>query len=179
MHQELPATVLQHETIYEGRVFAIARDRVRMPNGHESAMEVVHHRGSVVLLPMPDPNHVILVRQYRYPVDRWLWELAAGCLEPGEDPAAAAARECEEEIGLFAGRVEQVGRFFPSPGYCDELMNFFLVTGLRAPGPGEQPAPPDADEDIRTRAFSLDEVRAMVLRGEIVDLKTAAGITLI
>src|SRR5674536_14797 len=76
------------------------RDRVRLPKGVEATMEVVRHPGSVVLLPMRDPQHVILVKQYRYAVDRWVWELAAGSLKPGEDPASGAARECEEETGF-------------------------------------------------------------------------------
>ncbi len=172
------ATVLLHEEIYHGRIFTVIRDLVRLPNGVEATLEVVRHPGSVVLLPMPDPDHVILVRQYRYAVDRFVWELAAGSLKPREDPAAGAARECEEETGLAAGRVEKVGAFFPTPGYCDEKMNFFKLTRL-APPAGRPAASPDDDEDIHARRFSLDEVRGMIARGEIEDLKTAVGITLI
>src|SRR5512135_2114667 len=140
--------VLQHESVYEGRIFTIARDRVRLPGGHEGTMEVVHHHGSVVLIPMPDPEHVILVRQYRYAVDKWLWELAAGSLEPGEDAEAGARRECEEETGLIAGRVEFLGAYYPTPGYCDEKMNIYRLTEVRKPGAGEQTSSPDADEDL-------------------------------
>jgi ADP-ribose pyrophosphatase len=172
-------TTLKHETIYSGRIFSIARDRVRLPNGHEATLEVVRHAGSVVLLPMPDAAHVILVKQYRYAVDRWIWELAAGSLEPGEEASRGAARECEEETGLEPGHVELVGSFYPTPGYCDELMHFYKLTDLRPPGAGRPPARPDADEDIRTRTFTLDEVREMIRRGEIEDLKTAVGLTLV
>jgi len=171
--------VLHHEIVYDGRIFSVARDRVRLPNGHEGTMEVVHHHGSVVLLPMPDPQHVILVKQYRYAVDRWLWELAAGSLEPGEDAEAGARRECEEETGLIPGRVEFVGAFYPTPGYCNEKMNVYRLTELRKPGAGEQTAAPDEDEDLEIRTFALDEVRAMVRRGEIEDLKTVVGLTLV
>jgi ADP-ribose pyrophosphatase len=173
------STVLSHELAYDGRIFTVARDRVRLPNGHEGTMEVVHHHGSVVLLPMPDAAHVILVKQYRYPVDRWLWELAAGSLEPGEEAAAGAARECEEEIGLVAGRSELLGAFYPTPGYCDELMNYYKLTDLRKPAPGEEISSPDEDEDLEVGTFSLEEVRAMIRRGEIEDLKTVAGLALI
>lgn len=171
--------ILQHDVVYEGRIFTVARDRVRLPNGHEGTMEVVHHHGSVVLLPMPDAGHVLLVRQYRYAVDQWLWELAAGSLEPGEDAARGAARECEEETGLIPDNVEFAGSYYPTPGYCDEKMNFYKLTGLRKPGPGQQAASPDEDEDLETRVFSLEEVRAMIRRGEIEDLKTVVGLTLI
>lgn len=176
---EAPGTVLQSEVIYTGRVLSVHRDVVRLPQGQEARLEVVRHAGSAVLLPMPDPGHVLLVRQYRYAVNRWMWELAAGCLEPGEEPAAGAARECEEETGLVASHVEALGSFYPTPGYCDERMHFFRLTGLRERGAGEQRAMPDADEDIRVKSFSLDEVREMVRRGEIEDLKTAVGVTLV
>ncbi len=175
---ERRGTTLAHEEIYKGRIFTVDRDRVRLPKGIEATMEVVRHPGSVVLLPMPDANHVILVRQYRYAVDQWVWELAAGTLHAGEDPAAGAARECEEETGLAAGKSEALGAFYPTPGYCDERMNYFKLTNL-APPAGRPPASPDDDEDIRARAFSLDDVRRMIARGEIVDLKTVAGIALL
>jgi len=171
-------TQLRHEEIYAGRIFTVVRDRVRLPQGVEATLEVVRHPGSVVLLPMPDPDRVILVKQYRYAIDRWVWELAAGSLEPGEDPAAGAARECEEETGLAAGELQFLGAFYPTPGYCDETMNFFRLTALAVPA-GRPPASPDHDEDIRTRTFSLDQVRRMIRDGEIIDLKTVAGMALL
>ncbi|HSK10561.1 MAG TPA: NUDIX hydrolase [Vicinamibacterales bacterium] len=169
---------LDGEQVYDGRIFKVHRDRVRMPNGHEATLEVVRHPGSVVLIPMPEPGRIILVRQYRYAVGDHLWELAAGSLEPGEEPAAGAARECEEETGLVPASVQLVGRFYPTPGYCDELMNFFRLTGLAQRSEGEA-ARPDEDEDLEVRSFSVEEIRAMVRRGEIQDLKTAVGITLV
>ena len=156
----------------------MVRDRVLLPKGVEATLEVVRHPGSVVLLPMPDAGHLVLVKQYRYAVDRWVWELAAGTLKPGEDPAAGALRECEEETGLAAGGVEALGAFYPTPGYSDEKMNFFKLTRL-APPAGRPAASPDDDEDIHARTFSLDEVRAMIGRGEIIDLKTVAGVSLV
>jgi ADP-ribose pyrophosphatase len=175
---EARGAVLRHEEVYKGRIFAVSRDRVRLPKGVDATLEVVRHPGSVVLLPMPDPGHVILVRQYRYAIDRWVWELAAGSLEPGEDPAEGAARECEEETGLAAGEVEFLGAFYPTPGYCDEKMTFFKLTKLAAPD-GRPPASPDHDEDIRTQNFPLDDVRQMIRRGEVIDLKTVAGLWLL
>jgi len=142
-------------------------------------MEVVRHRGSVVLLPMPDPDHLILVRQYRYAIDQWIWELAAGSLDPGEEPAAAASRECQEEIGLVAGRIEPLGRFFPTPGYCDEIMTFYKLTELTEPRAGSPAVAADADEDLRVQRFSLDEARRMIRDGEVVDLKTVVGVGLL
>jgi ADP-ribose pyrophosphatase len=176
---ERPGTVLRREAIYKGRIFTVERDRVKLPKGVEATLEVVRHPGSVVLLPMPEPGRVILVRQYRYAIDRWVWELAAGSLEPGEDPAEGAARECEEETGLVAGRLESLGGFYPTPGYCDEKMNYYKCSELAPPDGSRPAAEQDEDEDIRTAVFPLDEVRAMIRRGEIEDLKTVAGIALL
>ena len=166
---------IETRRVFEGRVFSVARDRVRLPHGREATLDVVRHAASAVLLPMVDDQHVVLIRQYRYPVDRVLWELPAGTLDPGESPEVAAARECHEEIGLVPSRVERIGAFFPTPGYCDEEMFFFRLTGLRTPA---APAALDPDEDIEPRVFTLAEARDMVRRGEIVDMKSAMGLML-
>ncbi len=176
---EAHGVALARRTVYSGRVFSIHADLVRLPNGHETTMEVVRHAGSVVLLPMPDCDHIVLVEQYRYAIDRWIWEAAAGSLDPGETPEAGAARECQEETGLVPGRLERLGSFFPTPGYCDEVMTFFRLTDLAMPAEGSARVHPDEDEDLRVRTFSLDECRGMIRDGEITDLKTVVGLTLI
>ena len=130
------------------------------------------------MVPQPGPGQVILIRQFRYAIGRWIWELPAGSLEAGEQPAKAARRECEEEIGLVPADVERVGALYPTPGYCDEEMIFFRVSGLHAP-PADSPHKADDDEDITACAMSAAEAKAMVVRGEVVDLKTAYALTLI
>jgi ADP-ribose pyrophosphatase len=167
---------LDSRTAYQGRVFTVAVDRVRLPGGIERQYEVIRHAASVVLIPMLDPETLVLVRQYRHAVGRWLWELPAGTLEPGEDPDAAARRECEEETGLAPDGVERLAAYYPVPGYCDEEMIFYRLTGLSRP---QDPASPDEDEDLEARTFTLEEARAMVRRGDIVDLKTALALTLV
>lgn len=172
-------TKLEHRrTAYSGRIFRVDVDRVELPSGHTIDMEIVRHPGSVVLLPMPSPREIVLIRQYRYTLDRWIWELPAGSLEPPEDPAAGAARECEEEIGQVPDQVERLRSFFPTPGFCDEEMIFFRCTRLRAPA-ADSTARKDDDEDLEARTFTLDEARAMVAAGEIVDMKTVVGLTLV
>jgi ADP-ribose pyrophosphatase len=106
------------------------------------------------------------------------WEFPAGRLNAGESAEAAARRECEEEIGRVPQRIERLRGLFPAPGFCDEELIFFRVFDLREPAP-DSPHHPDEDEDIETRVVPVDEARAMVERGEIVDLKTAYALTLI
>jgi ADP-ribose pyrophosphatase len=165
--------------IYEGRIFTVQIETITLPRGHELKAEVIRHPGSIVLIPVTDDGKVILVRQYRAPLGRWAWELPAGSLKPGEDIENAARRECHEEIGLIAGRLDKLGAFFPTPGYCDEEMNFFRASALREPRDGDGPATPDEDEDIEPKPFTLDEIRSMIGRGEIIDLKTVAGLALL
>ena len=162
--------------VFEGRIFSVHVDRVTLPNGRDVHMEVVRHPRSVVLLPMPDPDHVVLVRQYRYAIDRWIWELPAGSLEVGEDPEAAARRECHEEIGRIPKRIEHVATFYPTPGYCDEERLFYRLDGLDDP---QATAQPDEDEQLEPRVFTIAEARTLVTDGEIVDMKTVAGLTLV
>jgi len=167
---------LTHARVYDGRVFRIERDRVRLSNGRVAELEIVRHRGSVVLVPQPSAREVILIRQYRYAIDRWIWELPAGSIDAGEAPLAAARRECEEEIGLSAGRVTRLGAWFPSPGFCDERMIFYRCADLKPP----RRAPAlDLDEQIEPRVFPLHEVMSMIARGTIIDMKTVVGVNLI
>ena len=163
---------------FRGRVFSVDVETMRLPNGREYQIETVRHRPSVVLLPMVDADHVILVRQYRHSIRREIWELPAGSLDPGESAEAAAARECEEEIVLVPGQIERLTGLFPAPGFCDEELIFFRLSDLRSPA-ADSPHQPDEDEDIQSKIFTIAAARAMVARGEIADLKTAYGLTLI
>jgi ADP-ribose pyrophosphatase len=127
---------------------------------------------------MEADGRVVIVRQYRAPLDRELWEFPAGRLDEGESAEDAARRECEEEIGLVPHHIERVRGLYPAPGFCDEELIFFRVSDLRRP-PSDSPHKPDDDEDITTAIVSIAEARAMLERGEIVDLKTAYALTLI
>ena len=178
MTEKKQPKIESRETIYEGKIFRIEKDRVQLPSGHTVSMDMVRHPGSVVILAMPTADDIILIRQYRYTIDQWIWELPAGTLKPGEDLAAAAARECEEEIGQAPGRVARLRSFFPTPGFCDEEMNFYLCDELRAPA-ADSTAKKDEDEDLEPKVFTLEEAREMLDAGEIVDLKTAVGLMLL
>jgi ADP-ribose pyrophosphatase len=174
----MSAELIARTTIYKGRIFELEVDVVKLPTGHTVDMEIVRHPGSVVLLPMPDPGSIILIRQYRYSIDRWIWELPAGSLKPKENPDHAAARECEEEIGLAPGKVTRLRGYYPTPGFCDEEMIYYRCEDLRPPAP-DSTARKDDDEEIEPRTFTIAEARALVASGEIVDLKTLAGLSLV
>jgi ADP-ribose pyrophosphatase len=170
------AECLTHERVYDGKVFDIDRDRVRLPNGRDVTLDVVRHPASVVIVPVPEPGHVILIRQFRYPVQRWLWELPAGTVDDGETPEAAAKRECHEEIALVPDTLVRLASYYPTPGYCDEEMVFFRASGLNET---EELAAVDEDEDIEPKTFTIADARDMVRRGEITDMKTVVGLALI
>jgi ADP-ribose pyrophosphatase len=167
---------VSHQRVFEGQVFSVDRDRVRLPNGREVTVEVVRHARSVVLLPVPEPGHVVLIRQFRYAVNRWMWEAPAGSVDAGEEPEAAARRECHEEIGQVPSTIVRLAALHPTPGYCDEEMLFYRLSGLTTPA---EPAEADEDEDIEPRTFRLADAREMVRRGEITDMKTIAGLSML
>ena len=164
--------------VYTGRVFSVDVGRFRVRNGSEHQAEIVRHPPSVVLIPIEDGGRVVLIRQFRQSIRREMWELPAGSLNPGETAEAAAARECEEEIRLVPHTIERLGGLYPSPGYCDEELIFFRVSELQPPPP-DSTNKPDEDEDIHVHVFTIAEAKAMVARGDIVDLKSAYGLTLI
>jgi len=163
-------------TVFKGRTFSVEVVRKRFPDGSEHQVEAVRHPRSVVILPMTADGRVILIRQFRPVVDRELWELSAGGVNEAESPEAAAIRECEEEIGLVPRRLEKLCAMFPSPGFCDEEMIFFKVWDLVSPAP-DSPHKQDEDERIEVQTFSIAEAKAMVSSGDIVDLKSAYGLT--
>ena len=164
--------------VYEGRIFRVELDNVLLPNGKEQQYATIRHPPSVILIPVQDDGKVVLISQYRHALAKKIWEVPAGNVNPGESANAAAARECEEEIGLVPTTIERIGGFFPVPGYCDEEMIFYRVSGLKPPAP-DSPHTPDEDEFIESRAMTIAEAKAMVTRGEIVDLKTAYALSLL
>ena len=171
-----PVVPQQIRKVFEGRIFTVQVETITLPTGGRFDAEIVRHPGSVVLVPVTDEGRIILVRQYRHAIGRWVWELPAGSLKPGEDPLKAAARECQEETGLIPSALEKLGSLFPTPGYCDEVMHYYRLTGLRSPADGDAAAEPDEDEDIEAKAFTIDEMRAMIAAGDIIDMKTVAAI---
>jgi ADP-ribose pyrophosphatase len=161
------ARTTAHRRVYEGHVLDLDVDDVEEPGGVRGRREVVRHRGSVAMLPVDADGRVLLVRQYRYAVSSYVWELPAGRLDAGETPEEGARRELVEEAGLEAGRVEPMLSFFTTPGFCDEVIHVFRATDLRT-----VPARPEEDERIEPTWFPLDDALAMIDRGEIKEGKT-------
>ena len=163
--------------IYSGKIIELIVDQIEI-QGEECLREVVRHPGGVVILAEFPDGSIPFVRQLRYPMQRQLLELPAGKLDGGEEPEAAAGRELEEETGLRPRQLEHVFSFYSTPGFCDEELIFFRVSELGPPDPHSR-RKPDADEDIHAQVFTIDEAKMMVTRGDIIDLKTAYGLTLI
>jgi ADP-ribose pyrophosphatase len=163
-------TVNHRHSVYRGRVFELVRENVTLANGVTTDMDVIRHPGAAVMLPMPDPETVILIRQYRHAAGGYIWEIPAGTLDPGEAPLDGARRELAEEIGFSADRWEKLGEAVPVPGYADERLHLFLAEDLR---PATQSL--DADELLHVHAVPLGEALAMVDAGEIQDAKTVCA----
>jgi ADP-ribose pyrophosphatase len=155
---------------YTNRLFTVSEDHAVEPGGFQIKRAIVHHRGSAVMMPVDDRKRVLLVRQYRLPAERFLWELPAGSVDPGEKPLQTAKRELKEETGYHAKNWKKLTVFFPSPGFLTEKMTIFLATGLTA-----GVATPMGDERISTRWFTAKEIEAAMDAGVIVDAKTMLG----
>ena len=161
--------------IHRGRVVRLTESVFATPDGGRMTRDVVHHRGAVAVVALED-DRVVLLRQYRTPVEAELLEIPAGTRDVGgEEPAGTARRELIEEAGLDCESLELLGTFYNSPGFCNELSHVFLATGLR-PVPR---APDGAEEEWMTvERVGLDEAAAMIDRGEIRDAKTIVGLLL-
>jgi ADP-ribose pyrophosphatase len=170
-----PGKISSHRA-YTGRIISLDVDRVRFPDGSEGELEMIRHPGASAIVPFlsdpagPDPQ-VLLMRQYRYAAEGYLYEIPAGRLDPGEDPAECAKRELREETGCIAERVEHLFTMYTTPGFTDEKIHLFMATGLTQ---GESAT--EADEFVEMRPMPLSEALAMLGRGEIQDAKTALGL---
>lgn len=158
---------LESQTLYDGKIIRVVKDRVRLENGKEAFREVVRHPGGVCVLALTPKQEVLLVRQFRYPYGEELLELPAGKREPGEDPRLCGIRELEEETGYQADEFLDFGRLYPTPGYCSEIIHLFLARGLR---PTRQHL--DEDEFLDVVKLPLSEALAQVMDGRLPDAKT-------
>ena len=162
---------IKSEYIFEGRVVRLRYDEVELPDGSLSNREIVEHYGGVAIAAITDDNEIFLVRQYRHPYGEVIYEIPAGKIEKGEDPFECGKRELKEEVGANAQKMTFLGKLYPTPGYCGEIIWMYAATGLTF---GEQS--PDEDEFLNVKAVPLDEAVEKILSGEITDAKTQAAV---
>lgn len=155
--------------VYKGRIIRVRCDDALLPTGDACIREVVEHNGGVCIAPITDNGELIFVRQFRYPYSEVILELPAGKLELGEDPFEAGKRELEEETGTVAEEYFNFGEFYPSPGYCGEIIHLYAAKGLNA-----TQMHPDDDEFLEVEKIPIAEAVEMVMNGEIRDGKTQA-----
>jgi ADP-ribose diphosphatase len=168
---DLTETELSTEVLCQGRLLHARRDQVRLPNNQTSTREYIVHPGAAVILPLFDNGDVLLERQHRYPLRRDFIEVPAGKLDPGEDPETCARRELIEETGYQAAEMRFLFEFYPTVGYSNEVMYFYLARDLKYIGHD-----PDHDEFLEIFRAPLDEAMAMIRHGEICETKTVTAL---
>jgi len=167
--------IVSSRQIYSGRLLKLELLRVQGPDGRSREREIVKHPGAVAIVPLLEEDgqrKVILVRQYRAPVNKELLEIPAGTLEPGEEPLECAERELAEETGYRARKWEKLAEFYTTPGFCDERLTLYLAQELE-PLEGNRP---EEGEFLRVEKIPLDELKRMLADGELEDAKTLIGL---
>ena len=164
---EIFEKTVEKNYVYKGRIINVRCDKAELHNGNPCTREVVEHNGGVCIAPITENKELIFVRQFRYPYMEMVLELPAGKLELGEDPFEAGKRELEEETGTVAEKYYNLGKFYPTPGYCGEIIYLYAASDLKATAMN-----PDEDEFLEVEKISIDKAVEMVLNNEIPDGKT-------
>jgi ADP-ribose pyrophosphatase len=167
--QKFEEETLNTKKIYDGKIINVQIDEVQLPNGRKTNRELVKHPGAVAVIPITKDNKIVLVEQYRKPLEKSIIEIPAGKVEKGEQPELTALRELEEETGYTARELSFVTSFYTSPGFADELMQIFITDELEQL---ESPVEKDEDEFIEVLELTLDEAKQLVEEERIHDAKT-------
>ncbi len=168
---DLTEKTVEKKYIYKGRIINLRSDTAELPNGKQALREVVEHPGGVTVAALTDENELMFVRQFRYPYSEVILEIPAGKLEKGEDPFEAGKRELREETGAVAENYIDIGKFYPTPGYCGEIIHMYAATGLTFTS-----LDLDEDEFLAPERIPLEKAVQMVLDNEIRDGKTQAAV---
>ena len=171
-----PEHQLDRRELYKGKIFRLDKDTVRFPDGSESEFDIVRHPGAAAVVPfLSDPEgeepQILLLRQFRYAADGYIYEIPAGRLDAGEEPKHCAARELKEETGCTAERIEPLFTMFTTPGFTDETIHVFMATGLTHGQSAREP-----DEFAEVVIMRLAEALELIQQGAIPDGKTALAI---
>jgi ADP-ribose pyrophosphatase len=167
----LAEETLSSQLIYDGRAVKLRVDTVRTADGRKTSREIVEHSDCVAIVAIDGDNNVLLVNQFRKPVERELLEIPAGGIEPGEDPVATVRRELQEEAGYLPRKVERLGGFYSTPGYCTEYLYLYLATDLV---PSQLRA--EDTENIRLVRVPVGQISRLIASGKICDAKSIAGL---
>jgi ADP-ribose pyrophosphatase len=163
--------VISSEKVYNGRVFNVYLDKIR-DGDVEYERDVITHNGSAVIVPVFADKTIALIKQYRQPAQKYLYEIPAGSLDKNDkNPEDGARRELEEEIGVTAGKIEKLTEFYVSPGFLSEKMFVFLATDLT-----ETAQNLEADEILEIEKFTFEQAFEMIRKNEIEDAKTIIGL---
>lgn len=173
MMKSLEEKTIKTEPVFSGRIIRLQVDEVELPNGNTSTREIVKHPGAVAVIPITSDNKIVMVEQYRKPMEKVLVEIPAGKLEKGEDPAYTAARELEEETGYESQSLEWLISFYTSPGFADEIVHLYVAKGLTKK---KNAASLDEDEFVNVLEVTLEEAIEFVKEQRVYDAKTAYAI---
>ncbi len=168
---DLTEKTLESQEIYAGRIVRLRVDTVELPDGRHGKREIVEHAGAVAVVALDQEGNIVLVKQYRKPVERVLLEIPAGTLEAEEDPLDCARRELAEETGLSAVHWEKILTYYSTPGFTDELLHMFIARGLI-----EGTKDPDQDEFVEVLRIPLADAYKQIFTGQIADGKSIIGI---
>ena len=162
---------ISSEQIYSGRAIKLRVDTIEKPDGRKTIREIVEHADCVAVVVLDEDNNVVMVRQLREAVGKSLMEIPAGGIDPGEGPVEAVRRELQEEIGLLPHKIEKIGGFYATPGYCTEYLYLYLATDLK---PSRLEA--EDTENIEVVRVPLEQIPALIESGDICDAKSIAGL---
>ncbi len=158
------------QPIFSGKIISLQVDTILLPDGRKATREIVKHPGAVAVIALHE-DKLIVVEQYRKPLERSLIEIPAGKIDPGEDPELTAKRELEEETGYRCQQVKKLHSFYTSPGFANEILHLYVAEGLE-----KGTAAPDQDEFLQCREITFEEALQCVQDGRIADAKTIAAV---
>ena len=167
----MTAKINDHETIYRGRVFELVKENVTLENGTNTDVEFIEHPGAAAIVPFISDSSIVMLKQYRHALKKFIWEIPAGTLDPREDVLSCAKRELIEETGYSAAQWHRLAEITPVPGYSNERIQIFLAGELQ---PAEQNL--DADEVIKVQEVKFTTALEMIGSREIQDAKTITGL---
>ena len=167
----LEEVTVESKIIYKGRIVNLRDDTVKLPNGRKTKREIIEHNDVVAIVALDGQENVLLVKQYRKPIEKALLEIPAGGVEDGEDPDTSALREMQEETGYLPKQLNKIGGVYASPGYCTEFLHLYLATDLV-----RSKLSADDDEHIDVIKVPLSEIPQFISSGEICDAKSVAAL---